>query len=79
MERSERELIEKAVRENFEVKKLYEQHQDFEERLRTLSRQSYLTPKEEQEERELKHRKLKGVERMLKLASSVNAESQIAA
>jgi hypothetical protein len=79
MERSERELIEKAVRENFEVKKLYEQHHEFEERLRTLSRQSYLTPKEEQEERELKHRKLRGVERMLKLASSIHAESQIAA
>lgn len=67
MERSERDLIEKVLPENFELKKLYEQHQSFEERLRTLSRQSYLTAKEEQEERELKLRKLKGVERMLKL------------
>ena len=79
MERPERELIEKAVLENFEVRKLYEQHQEFQERLRTLSRQSYLTPKEEQEERELKLRKLRGVERMLRLANSVQPESQIAA
>ncbi len=81
MERSERELIERAALENFEVKKLYEQHRDFEDRLRTLSRQSYLTPKEEQEERELKHRKLKGVERMLRLAASAQSHEapQIAA
>jgi hypothetical protein len=79
MEQSERELIERAMFENFEVKKLYEQHKEFEERLRTLSRQSYLTPKEEQEERELKHRKLKGVERMIKLAQLSPTEHQVAA
>jgi hypothetical protein len=67
------------VLENFEVKKLYEQHKQFEERLRTLGRQSYLTPKEEQEERELKHRKLQGVERMLKLVHSTQSQQQIAA
>jgi hypothetical protein len=68
MERTERELIEKAATQNFELKRLYEQHQHYEERLRKLGRQVYLTPKEEQEERELKQRKLRGVERMLKLA-----------
>ncbi len=74
MERSERDLIERALPENFELKKLYEQHQIFEERLGTLSRQSYLTAKEEQEERELKLRKLRGVERMLKLVGAGSQE-----
>jgi hypothetical protein len=70
MESTQREQIEKVATENFELKKLYEQHQTYEERLRTLSRQVYLTPKEEQEERELKQKKLRGVERMLKLAQA---------
>ena len=74
MEHADRELIQRAVAENFEIKKLYDQHQQYEERLRDLSRLVYLTPKEEQEERELKQRKLKGVERMIKLAQSLHHE-----
>ena len=68
MEDADRSRIEKAVEEkNFEVARLYQQHKEYEERLHTLSRQVYLTQKEEQEQRELKQRKLWGVERMLKL------------
>jgi len=74
MEQCERDRIEKSAAENFELKKLYEQHQLFEDRLRTLSRQSYLTPKEEQEERELKQRKLKGVEKMLRIVGAASQE-----
>ena len=77
MERIQREQIEKAATENFELKKLYEQHQNYEERLKKLARQAYLTPKEEQEERELKQKKLRGVERMIKLAQ--NAAQELAA
>jgi len=77
MERTEREQIEKAATENFELKKLYDQHQLYEERLKKLARQVYLTPKEEQEERELKQKKLRGVERMLKLVQ--NAAHELAA
>ena len=70
MEDADRSRIEKAVEDkNFEVTRLYQQHKEYEERLQTLSRQVYLTPKEEQEQRELKQRKLWGVERMLKLTS----------
>lgn len=67
MERAERELIERELQGNFELRKLYEQHKDFEDRLGRLARQSFLTPVEEQEERKLKQLKLKGVERMLYL------------
>ncbi len=70
MESHERELIEKALPTNFEVKKLYKQHQEFEERLKKLGRQAFLTSTEEAEERKLKQLKLKGVERMLRLASA---------
>ncbi len=70
MERAERELIEQSMGGNFELRKLYEQHREFEARLHKLARQSFLTPAEELEERKLKQLKLKGVERMLYLVGS---------
>jgi hypothetical protein len=74
MEHAERELIQRVASENFEVRKLYEQHEQYEERLRTLSKLVYLTPKEAQEERELKQMKLKGVEKMIRLSQLVEHE-----
>jgi uncharacterized protein YdcH (DUF465 family) len=70
MERSDRELIERVASRNFELNKLYERHKQLEERLDKLGKKSYLTPGEEQEQRQLKQVKLRGVERMLKMASS---------
>lgn len=70
MESHERELIEKAQTTNFEVKKLYKEHQELDEKLKKLGRKGYLTAGEEAEERKLKQLKLRGVERMLKLANS---------
>jgi|DEB19_MinimDraft_3_1074340.scaffolds.fasta_scaffold103506_2 hypothetical protein len=68
MELSDRERIEKGARTNFELKRLYEKHRALEARLHELGRKSFLTKSEQQEERELKLTKLRGVERMLKLA-----------
>jgi formyltetrahydrofolate synthetase len=69
MESHERELIEKAVETNFELKKLYKQHVELDQKLKKLGKQSFLTQKEELEERRLKQLKLRGVERMLKMAA----------
>lgn len=69
MESHERELIERVRETNFEVKKLYKQHQELEDRLKKLGRQAFLTSAEEAEERRLKQLKLRGVEKMLKLAA----------
>lgn len=70
MESDERELIQKVLQTNFEVRKLYNQHIQFEDKLAKLARQAYLTSSEEVEQRRLKRLKLKGVERMLKIASN---------
>ena len=67
METHERELIERAVESNFELKKLYEQHRDLDLKLQKLGRKAFLTAPEEAEERRLKQLKLRGVERMLKI------------
>jgi hypothetical protein len=70
MERADRDLIERVAPSNFEVHKLYQRHKQLEERLDKLGKKAYLTPGEEQEQRQLKQVKLRGVEKMLKLASS---------
>lgn len=69
MENHERELIEKAVEHNFELRKLYEQHVELDSKLKKLGKQRFLTQKEESEERRLKQLKLRGVERMLKMST----------
>jgi hypothetical protein len=69
MEQSDRELIERAMVGNFELRKLYGQHKELDEKLRKLSRQPFLTAIEQDEERRLKELKLRGLERMLKLAA----------
>ncbi len=70
MESDERELIQKVLQTNFEVRKLYNQHIEFEDKLARFARQVYLTASEEVEQRRLKRLKLKGVERMLEIASN---------
>jgi predicted ATP-grasp superfamily ATP-dependent carboligase len=70
MERTERELIHRVLDTNFEVRKLYDQHKKYEEKVKKLSRQPYLTATEEQELRRLKQLKLHGVERMIRLSAA---------
>lgn len=69
MENTERQRIENSLDGSFELRRLYNQHKNFEQRLGKLSRLVYLTPQEEAEQRTLKHLKLRGVERMMMLVS----------
>ena len=75
MERIDRELIERALESNFELRKLYEQHARFEARLEKLGRQAYLTPAEQVEQKRLKRMKLVGVEKMIELAAGATAQA----
>ncbi len=70
MENHERERIERALEHNFELKKLYDQHVELDAKLKKLGKQGFLTQQEEVEERRLKRLKLRGVEKMLKMAAS---------
>jgi hypothetical protein len=70
MERDERELIQKVLQTNFEVRRLYNQHIKYEDKLAKFARQAFLTSSEEVEQRRLKRLKLMGVERMLKIVSN---------
>lgn len=65
MEKSDREQIERLLEKDFEMRRLYEEHQRLDDQLKRIGNKKFLTASEEQEERELKQRKLRGVEKML--------------
>ena len=67
METNERQMIEKESSSNQGLRRLYEEHKALEEKLSRFGRMSFLTPREEVEEKKLKLRKLRGVERMMKI------------
>ena len=67
MEESERELIVQYSASNFELRKLYKQHKAFEKKLTVYSSRTYLTDPEREEINRIKLRKLRGVERMIKI------------
>ena len=69
METNERELIEKESASNQQLRRLYEQHKALELKLSRFGRMSFLTPREELEEKNLKLRKLRGVEQMMQMIS----------
>jgi uncharacterized protein YdcH (DUF465 family) len=69
MERADRELIERVLLGNFELRKLYEEHCKLEELLASFETRPFLTTAEELEEKRLKVRKLQGVDRMMSIVS----------
>ena len=75
MENSDRDLIQKVLKNNFELRKLYDEHIDLEDRLSSLQRRPFLTTEESLIEKEIKMRKLKGVERMMSIISPHRSEA----
>ena len=69
MENSDRDLIQKVLQNNFELRKLYDEHITLEDQLSSLQRRPFLTTEESIIEKEIKMRKLKGVERMMSIIS----------
>lgn len=66
MESSERQRLLDLAENDFHLKKLYNDHIDYEQRLLKLSRKRYLTVQEELEAKQLKVRKLRGKEQMMR-------------
>ncbi len=64
MEPRDRELLENLSQSNNEINKLLAEHQQFEDRLNTLTKRHAVTPSEEEEMVRLKRLKLQGRDRM---------------
>ncbi len=67
MERTDRELIEQMMENDMRLKRLYEQHDKIEKMLERFQGRVFLTSIEQREERDLKKKKLNGVDEMMRL------------
>ncbi len=65
MENAERELIQKAIQSNIQLRRLYEEHLALEDKLSAFERRKFLTSDEELEAKRLKFKKLHGKEKMM--------------
>lgn len=67
MERTDRELIEQMMKNDIRLKRLYDQHHKLEQMLERFQGRAFLTSAEQREERDLKKKKLNGVDEMMRL------------
>lgn len=64
MEKSDLELIQKYVSTDPELKRFWDEHEDYERRLEKFNLRLYLTPEEEVERKRLQKLKLAGRDRI---------------
>jgi len=77
MEPKDLELIEKWKDRNLELKRLWEEHLEFEEQLGHFNRRVYLTTAEELERKTLQKKKLKGRDRIERILRQIRNEAGI--
>lgn len=71
MEDYERARIASLIPHNDELRKLWQEHLAFEQRIGELARLPHLTPEEELERKELQKRKLAGKDRIAEILARV--------
>ncbi len=67
MENTDRELIMAVIKTNVELRRLYEQHHDLEDRLSSYEGRRFLTAEEELHQKRLKLEKLSGMDRIMQI------------
>ena len=70
MNKRQREILLSLINQNFELNKLHKEHEQLEERLAQYQNRNFLTSQEEIEVKQLKSRKLKGVDRIMSIIES---------
>ncbi len=64
MEETELQMIRRLIPKNQELKKLWDEHMDYEEKLDQLNRRRYLSTEEEIRRKEIQKLKLRGKDRI---------------
>jgi uncharacterized protein YdcH (DUF465 family) len=64
MEETELQLIRRLIPKNRELKKLWDEHLEYEEKLEQLNRRRYLSTEEEVRRKEIQKLKLRGKDRI---------------
>lgn len=67
MESHDRDLIFKFISSDVQLRKLYEEHKSLDAKINKMGNRRYLTNDEEQEHKQLKQKKLQGVDRMISI------------
>ena len=67
MEENDLQLIRKLIAKNRELKELWDEHLDYEQKLEQLNRRRYLSTEEEIKRKELQKLKLKGKDRIAEI------------
>jgi uncharacterized protein YdcH (DUF465 family) len=75
MESTERELVELVSQSNPHVRRLWDEHRTLDEAIRNMESQGLLTEKRQLEVRQLKKRKMRGKENLLRLIESYRSKS----
>lgn len=70
MEENDLQLIRKLISKNKELKSLWDEHLDYEEKLDQLNKRRYLSTEEEIRRRELQKLKLKGKDKIAEILST---------
>ena len=70
MEETELQLIRRLIPKNRELKKLWDEHQDYEEKLEQLNKKRYLSTEEEMRRKEIQKLKLRGKDRIEEILRS---------
>jgi len=77
MEQKEIDLINKLINKDQELKKLWEEHLELEEKIEEYNKRVYLTPEEELEKNRLKKIKLAGKDKILAILKKYKREMGI--
>ena len=77
MEQKEIDLINKLINKDQELKKLWEEHLELEEKIEEYNKKVYLTPEEELEKNRLKKIKLAGKDKILAILKKYKREMGI--
>ncbi|MCL4478053.1 MAG: DUF465 domain-containing protein [Deltaproteobacteria bacterium] len=77
MEEKERLIILKLAETNQEIKKLWEQHLEYEKRLKEFDKKPYLSPEDDTERKEIQKLKLSGKDKMFEILSKSGLRSKL--
>ena len=69
MDKKDTKLIEKMVKQDYELKKYVDEHKEFERKLEEYKKRKHLTPEEEMERKKIQKLKLAGRDKVEEILS----------
>jgi uncharacterized protein len=75
MEKTDLELIEQWKQKDPDLKKLWDEHLEFEEQLASFNKRVYLSPTEQLERKTLQKRKLQGRDQIERILAKIRQQS----